>query len=98
MVVQIDRGAGAMKLRITTQQRQSGTVVRVDGELVDAGVPELQKTCAAIAGPIAFDLAGLDRLDLAGLQFLHRLSLQGACLLGANPYISLLLREHADSG
>jgi len=68
------------------------TTMRVDGWLSGLAVPELQTACAAIVGAFVIDLAGLRFADDAGISLLKALRLSGVALVGAGPFISMVLQ------
>jgi ABC-type transporter Mla MlaB component len=70
----------------------SGTVFHLEGWLEGEAVAELQRVALVeSAGPIRLDLSGLRSADVAGLNALRALRTTGATLVGASPYIRLLL-------
>ena len=80
-----------MLLRISEERLGEGTIVHVAGRLVDAGVEELSRTCAASPRPLRIDLAGLLQADELGIALLRSLREFGAELTGVSPFIGLLL-------
>jgi hypothetical protein len=67
------------------------TVFRLEGWLEGEAVAELERVALESAGPIRLDLSGLRSADAAGLNALRALRATGATLVGASPYIRLLL-------
>ena len=67
------------------------TVFRLEGWLEGEAVSELERVAHECAGPIRLDLSGLRSADAAGLNALRALRTTGATLVGASPYIRLLL-------
>ncbi|HVM94862.1 MAG TPA: hypothetical protein VMT89_00670 [Candidatus Acidoferrales bacterium] len=80
-----------MGLRITTKGRGQVTIIQIDGQLAADGVPELEKACAAVEGPLCLDLANLLSTDAAGVRAIHELEHRGAAVVGVLPYIQKLL-------
>jgi hypothetical protein len=80
-----------MRLRITARQSGVVTVVQIDGELFEPGVPELERVCRRIRGPLCLDLANLQSIDAEGVQSIRAFEVQGAALAGASPYVKKLL-------
>lgn len=67
------------------------TVFRLEGWLEGEAVAELERVALESAGPIRLDLSGLRSADTEGLHALRALRTTGATLVGASPYIRLLL-------
>jgi hypothetical protein len=67
------------------------TVLRLEGWLEGEAVAELERVAHDSAGPIRLDLSGLRSADVAGLKALRALRTTGASLVGASPYMGLLL-------
>lgn len=80
-----------MALRLTVTPKEDLTVIRVDGRLIGDGVAELDRACGAARRPLVLDLTHLATADAAAVVTLRRLAGDGAHLLGASPYIALLL-------
>ena len=77
-------------------QRGRETVIQIDGQLMTEGVVELERLCAAAPRPLTLELAGLSTIDRDGRRALHALADQGIRLVGASPYIELLLKHQRD--
>ena len=77
--------------RLIVSEAPDLTTVRVIGRLRDDGVVILDEACAAARGPLVLDLSELTGASDAGARLLGRLSDQGAHLVGASPYVRLLL-------
>jgi hypothetical protein len=71
-------------------------VIRVDGRLVADGVLGLAEACRIARRPLVLDLTHLATTDDAGIVALRRLTSEGVHLLGASPYIGLLLDGQID--
>ncbi len=80
-------------LRIVHEVAKGGAVVRLHGWLRDEEVDEFEKTTADIPLPLSIDLEQLAGVDARGLLALHSLERRGARLIGASPYIELLLER-----
>jgi len=81
-----------MRLRIAKKTSRTRVVVlQVDGELAREGVAELKRVCASITGRMRVDLSNLRSADDAGLATIRDLESAGAEVVGASPYIRLLL-------
>ncbi len=66
-------------------------VVRLEGWLEAEDVAELERVIGEGSGPIRLDVSELRSLDPAGLAVLRALRTAGASIVGASPYIRLLL-------
>jgi len=80
-----------MALRVTVAEAADLTTVRVDGRLANDGVAELDGACRRARRPLVLDLTNLTGGSDAGVSLLGRLAGEGVHLLGASPYIALLL-------
>jgi len=78
-------------LRVTVTETADLTTIRVDGRLADDGAPELDDVCGRAKRPLVLDLTHLTGATDAGVSLLQRLAVEGVHLLGASPYIALLL-------
>ena len=83
----------AMCLRITTRRSGQVTVVQIYGQLRKDGVPELQRACESIEGPLCLDLANLQSIDAEGARSIVMLQEHGAAVAGVSPYIDLRLKR-----
>jgi anti-anti-sigma regulatory factor len=68
-------------------------VVRLEGWLAGEAVAELERVVNGDSGPLRLDLSELRSADTAGLDVLRALRAAGASLVGASPYIRLLLEK-----
>jgi hypothetical protein len=66
-------------------------VIRLAGWLEGEAVAELERVVSGRAEPLQIDLAEVRSADPAGLAVLRALRARGARLVGASPYIRLLL-------
>ena len=82
-----------MTLRVSTEEGQTITTIRLEGELTVTGVDALRGACESVNQPLRLDLSGLRSADPEGVRELQSLSDAGAELHGASPYISQLLLE-----
>ena len=82
-----------MTFRITTD-RGAVTSVSVAGRLDDDGVGELLRTCSEGSSSLVIDLSQVVFADDAGVQALKDLRQRGATLVGARPYLALLLDQN----
>ncbi len=82
-----------MTIRITTEAGATVTTIRIEGQLMSDGVPDVRAACESANTPLRLDLSGLRSADGDGIRALRSLSEAGAELRGANPYINQLLLE-----
>lgn len=82
-----------MTLRIFDEARDRRAVISLHGWLSVAEVGELERVAAEALPPVTIDLAHLVGVDADGLQALRRQQERGARLVGASPFIELLLER-----
>lgn len=80
-----------MTLRIGCHSDSEARVVRLEGSLEADVVAELERVVSEGSGPIRLELFQLRSVDEAGLAALRSLRAMGATIVGASPYIRLLL-------
>jgi len=80
-----------MTVRITAHRQPAGEVLMIDGRLDAAGVEELDRVMAGLAGTVYLDLTGLRSVDKAGLEVLRAVRDRGVMLVGTSRYLRLLL-------
>jgi len=80
-----------MTLYIACESDSGIRVVRLEGWLDDETVAELDRVVSGESGPLRLELSELRSADKAGLDALRALRAAGAALVGASPYIRLLL-------
>jgi hypothetical protein len=79
-------------LRIISTTVVHGSMVELHGWLNGPEVAEFRKVCAAKTLPLSIDLKHLVGADAAGILALREQRARGAGLVGASPYIELLLQ------
>jgi len=80
-----------MTLYIACCSESDVRVVRLEGSLEAEVVAELDRVVGEGSGPIRLELSELRSVDQAGLAALRTLRAAGASIVGASPYIKLLL-------
>ena len=80
-------------LRITTDDSVPTMRLIVEGRLKGNNVAELERACAAEAGPVSLDLSNLIHADEQGLRFLSEFRREGNELINASPFIQMLLGQ-----
>ena len=80
-----------MTLYIACASELGTRVLRLEGWLDRESVAELERVINGGSGPLRLDLTELRAADTAGLDSLRALSAAGASIVGASPYIRLLL-------
>jgi hypothetical protein len=84
-------GGAFVTLRMALGEEPGVQVIRLAGWLEGEAVAELERVVSGCAEPLRIDLAELRSADPAGLTVLRALRARGARLVGASPYIRLLL-------
>src|SRR5262249_13216087 len=84
----LSRIPAPMTLRIMTTGSNLRATVKIDGRLTGEEAPELRRVCAGGSGRPVIDLTDLQSADREGGRGLRA---KGADLVGASPYIQLLL-------
>jgi hypothetical protein len=87
------RSTCGMTVRISKTTDGRPIVIRVDGHLVSEDIPELDKECRSIEGPLLLDLSGLLSADESGVTRIRELAQQGAKLRGTSHYVQMLLDD-----
>ena len=82
-----------MQLRLSMTTHGASTRIHVDGRLMVSGLGERERLVCGLEGPIVIDLSNLRSADDAGVAELRSLAGRGAQLIGASPYVSLLLDQ-----
>ena len=80
-----------MTFRITRLDHQPGTLLRVAGRLEQQGLAELERSCRESVLPLTIDLSELTHADKKAVVTLSQLATEGAHLVGASPYLAMLL-------
>ena len=81
-----------VECRIEVDVYADRTVVRVEGRLGGAQVPDLLQVCTGISRHLLnIDLTDLLNADLAGVEALRQLRREGATLAGLSEYLRLKL-------
>jgi hypothetical protein len=80
-----------MTLRITPIGPDPLVAVKLDGRLTADDLVEVQRACRAVTGRLVLDLTDLQFADRQAVSTLRELRAHGAEIIGASPYIRLLL-------
>ena len=80
-------------IRITTTVRSGVTTIKVDGRLMCGDAAELMRVCEGCDVPVVIDLCDLTFADNEGAMVLKKLRAGGATLVGARPYVAMVLKE-----
>jgi hypothetical protein len=80
-----------MAIRISSSTKGTTRIVRVEGRLEAAFVPDLLTESRPGESAMRLDLSGLQSADKEGLRAIRFLRADGAELDGASPYIRELL-------
>ena len=82
-----------MTVRVSTEAGETVTIIRIEGVLTSASVPDVIAACDSANRPLRLDLSGLRSAERDGIRALQSLSEAGAELHDASPYINQLLLE-----
>ncbi len=82
-----------MTLRIFAEAQDRRAVISLHGWLSAAEVSEVERVADEAQAPVTIDLAQLVGVDADGLQALRRQQERGARLVGASPFVELLLER-----
>jgi len=80
-----------MSLYISSTSDSGISMLRIEGWLEGETVAELERVVNGSSGPLRLDLSELRSADTAGLAALRAMRAAGAAIVGASPYIKLLL-------
>ena len=80
-------------IRITTTARGGVTTVKADGRLMSEDATELLRVCEGCDVPVVIDLSDLTFADDEGVAVLKKLRAGGATVVGARPYVAIVLKE-----
>jgi anti-anti-sigma regulatory factor len=80
-------------LRLTVEQGERSAVIHVDGRLAANNLTDLEPLVMAARGEVVIDLSHLVSADDAGVATLRALAGRGIRLVGASPYVALLLDD-----
>jgi len=78
-------------LRITIDQESGIQIVRLAGWLETENLTELERVVGDTSGPFRLDLTELRSADRVGTTLLRALHAKGVSLVGASPFIRVLL-------
>jgi hypothetical protein len=83
--------------RIDVAHGAEGACLRVAGRLEGSAAQELLEVCRRQRGVLFIDLEELLSLDHTSVETLQELRAAGARIVGASPYIAMLLNGRPDS-
>jgi hypothetical protein len=86
-----------MTLRIEIVADEGSPTIVLYGRLSATEVAVFETTAAEAGLPLRIDLGNLVAADAEGRLSLRRQRRSGACLVGASPYIGLLLEREDDA-
>ena len=76
--------------------RSGVTTVKADGRLMSGDTVELMRVCEGCDVPVVIDLSDLTFADDDGAMVLKKLRAGGATLVGARPYVAMVLKEESE--
>ena len=74
----------------------SVTTIKADGRLMSGDTAELMRVCEGCDVPVVIDLSDLTFADDEGAEVLKKLRAGGATLVGARPYVAMVLKEESE--
>ena len=80
-------------IRITTQKEKNGTVVTIDGQVVESDLGEIRRVRKSVTGAVVLNLRGLDACAVGGVRILREWLDAGAQLQDANPFLQMILKD-----
>jgi hypothetical protein len=80
-----------MDIRIDHISEGSETIIRIAGRLSGTAIEQLKKVCDPIEDPFVIDLSYLLFADDKGIDAIRGMADNGAQVLGASPFVQLLL-------
>jgi len=83
-------------IRITATVRGGVTTIKVDGRLMSEDTEELMRVCEGCDVPVVIDLSDLTFADDEGVEVLKKLRAGGATLVGARPYVAMVLKGESE--
>jgi anti-anti-sigma regulatory factor len=82
-----------MIVRITKETDGGQTIIHLEGRLRCEVVPELERECQSVDGPLVLDLSQLLAADRTGIEAIRDLVSGGAEFRGASRYVQMLLDD-----
>jgi hypothetical protein len=82
-------------VRITVVQDGATARLTLAGQLVGEDSAELLRVCETLPAPQTLELGGLQFVDREAARVLRDLQARGVVLVGASPYIRLVLGQPA---
>jgi hypothetical protein len=82
-------------IRITTQSKEDGTVVTIDGQVAESDLVEIRRVRKAIKGAVFLNLHGLSSCAAGGVRVLRDWLDTGARLQAATPFLKMILEDPA---
>lgn len=87
-----------MTFRISIENQDHGTLLRIEGNVSGDGLSVLRKAWKSAISPLTVDLNGLLEVDKVILRELQLMEREGGNLVGASPYLKLLLTAEKTGG
>ena len=81
-------------IRVTSRRTETETVIQIDGVLRSEFLEELGKAVSDAEPPVTLDLSHLQTVDSESTEALVKMAKDAAEVIGASPYIRLLLERH----
>jgi anti-anti-sigma regulatory factor len=81
-------------IRVTSKRSGSKSIVQIDGALRSEFLEELGRAVADVEPPVTLDLSHLQSVDSESTEALVEMAKDSAEVIGASPYIRLLLERY----
>lgn len=81
-------------IRVTSRRSEGKSIIQIDGALRSEFLEELADTISSMEPPIVLDLSNLRSVDSESTEALVRMAKEAAEVIGASPYIRLLLERY----
>ena len=80
-----------MTFKITKEYDESGTLLRIDGELTSEGLGELGRVCEETTKPLRISVSNLSVTDDPVIEAFRQMIRDGVKFEDASPYLSIRL-------
>jgi len=87
-----------MSFRISRENQDHGTLLRIEGNVSDDGLSVLRKAWKRAVLPLTVDLNGLLHVDKMILRELQHMERKGVNLIGVSHYLKLQLADKKTEG
>ena len=85
-------------LRITLEENNDGSIVRLAGRLADEFVSEAERVCLSAEAPLLIDATGLQDADADGFALLAKILAGGGRIEGLSTYLAMRIEALRERG